>query len=512
MKDKHDNQFQLGLLANLLQSKRLGVEFIEQKKMPSTAFSKPWMQTVWGWTNDHYKKYKEWPTKDLMFQELTKLQDDENLTKDELAIVEEFIIMMLNESQLNPIYFKVEGERFLEKRLAKKILRQSLDESEETGTIEIDKVISDLGDIRRRTRSQHIRSIDPFEKTILSDVGNCVPTGIVGIDSRLPGGGHMEKRTMLCIGFTSGGKSTLLRTMELNAALSGKKVLIITLEDSASEVAEKLYGNAAGIPVTLLQRKDQRTPEILARIEESRAALKGHIRIIDPYDPDTNDVTTARATTVGDIESIIEMEGNNGFEPDIITIDYLNRIGVDDEDGMLKDEGQKLRRISELLKDRLAKKFKKPITTCAQANADGYGAAVMELVNMARGKEAAWAFDVIVTLGTAMGLDETMDKKELEKADRDLEREVQEMAYRITIDDLIKGRCPVKRVFLKLAKVRGGHVGTFPIYADFCYGRFAEPGSMIRTISGLQSVEQVVDMQMKQQIELKVEAERKRNK
>ena len=38
--------------------------------------------------------------------------------------------------------------------------------------------------------------------------------------------------------------------------------------------------------------------------------------------------------------------------------------------------------------------------------------------------------------------------------------------------------------------------GRFPLYADFCYGRFAEPGGMINTIIGPRNVDEVRDEQI----------------
>ncbi len=481
--------FERELLLHLIAQPDLGKAF-SKGKLETRDFKKPWMQSIWGAAANHYKTYNEWPSPGMLFLQVATLYDGENLKENERPLVDGFFQDIHGRTEWNPAYYRSECERFIENRRASKVYDRAC-----KGQLSVDDVITELSSIRTQTRSHHLISVDPFDKILLNEAGKIVETSISSLDFRLPGGGHMEKRTMLIIGFTSSGKSTILRTIEAGAAMRKQRVLSITLEDSATEVAEKLYANVAGIPATLLRNEKYRTPQMVQRIEQCRDILKGYIKIIDPYDPDTNSATNAKPVTPLDLELMVDRELQLGYPIDLVTIDYLNRIKIDHKDTKM-DESQALRLVSEQLKDRIAKRFKLPVITCGQASGEGFDKAILQIVDMARSKEAAWAFDVIATLGSPRKLETHFNNGQSELGDADEEEAAINEARKLTHEDLMMGRCPLKMVQCNLAKVRGGMTGRFPLYADFCYGRFAEPGGMINTIIGPRNVDEVRDEQI----------------
>jgi hypothetical protein len=488
------NEFFREFLAHIIACEKMGKAFSD--KIEKLDFKKPWMRVLWLATKELYKRNKDWPRMPAILIEIEKYYDGVNLQEVDRTLVDEFLADAFREGRdFDPAYFTIEGEQAIENQRCKTIY----DKANRGDYTSVEQVIEALQKVKRNIRTGNVTSVDPFERMFLTEIGNVVQTGITELDNRLPGGGHMTGRIMLVVGFTNNGKSTMLRTIEVAAAKLKQKVLVITLEDSVREVAEKAYANLAGIPATLLQHPKHRTPELLDKIRKFQDLVKGYYRIVDPFDPEINEGKGfTNSLCVDDIAQIVEQEKARDPEIKLVSIDYFNRIRSSDKKSTSDDESRDMRKIAEELKDKIAKRFDVAVITCAQSTGDAFNKAVLEINDTARSRESAWAFDVIGTLGSPRelnaGFNEPSNKKFMDAAQA--ENEAALAAKRVSFEDLLQGKCPLKMVTFNLAKVRGGMKGKFPIYADFCYGRFAEAHSIIETIKGPQQVDEIVSKQI----------------
>jgi replicative DNA helicase len=492
--------FQFELLAHLIAQESIGTRFAT-KLTDAQFFKKPWMRVVWGRTCDLYARLGTWPKKPAILNELESLYDETNLLPEDREDVDAFLEDAFDpQRSFDNHYFTIEAERFIEKNLARKICDRFI-----KGFIgSTEEVINELQNVQKKIRSSNIVAVDPYDDLHLIEIDSVMKTGITQLDAMLPGGGLSTKRTLFFLAFTSNGKSTMLRTMEKAAAMNREKVLTITLEDSINQVATKLKGNLAGIPISLLNNPKYRSEEMINKIKAYQTLLRGYHRIVDPFDTNTNGgMSFNSALSVEDIVRIVDYELTNGFEFKLLSIDYINRIRCDKRTGKEGDESRELRIIAEQLKDRLAKQFDIAVVTCGQARGDTSEKSVLEIADMARSKEAAWAFDTIATLGARRSLESGFNEPSNESTiDSQEEKNAAALAAAITPEDLLKGRCPMHLVTVNVPKVRDGMTGKFPIYADFCYGRFVEYGDMVQTITGPRKVSEIIkEMQNTRQLQ-----------
>jgi hypothetical protein len=490
----HDSpEFQYELLVHFVAIPDVGTRFAD-KLTDLKAIKKPWMRCLWGMCCSLNTKLGQWPRLPALIAQVTTLYDGVNLYPEDREDVEAFLSDAFSKDRyFDTVYYLIEGEHFIERTRTAAVCNKYLN-----GYIpSTDVLINELGNVRNQVRANQVRAVDPYSELILTDLGDLIPTGIRDLDLRLPGRAHSTKRTMFFLAFTNRGKSTMLRTIESHLVQNGTKTLTVTLEDSAAQVATKLYSNIAGIPASILYDPKLRTSQMLSRIREYTETLKSRHRIIDPFDKDLNRGYIARqALTVDDLDRIVDMTMEAGFEFQALSIDYLNRLRSKHKPTSRgDDESRDMRHISEELKDKIAKPYNIGIFTCGQATGDSDDKIVLEIKDMARSREAAWAFDVIATLGRPRNASQGFDEPNGSELDTSEEAEADRMADLITNEELMAGKCALKLVTFNLPKVRDGQTGKFPIYTDFCYGRFVAPSQMVQTILGPRLVEELLRIQ-----------------
>lgn len=123
------------------------------------------------------------------------------------------------------------------------------------------------------------------------------------------------------------GKSTFSAHLAKAYAFQGYKVLFFTLEDDVEMVEDRLDSSLSMIPMRRLMRKSRK---LRRRIRKALEKYRGKIKIIDGTDG---------GMTVGRIEEIWENYRNQGFNADVIIVDYDE--GIDSSEHYKGDAGER---------------------------------------------------------------------------------------------------------------------------------------------------------------------------
>ena len=107
-----------------------------------------------------------------------------------------------------------------------------------------------------------------------SDPGVTVPTGFFGLDEMLDGG-LLGGWLVILAARPSMGKTAFVGNVALNAAAGGDTCLIFSMEQNATELAERFLASLSGIDASLLKAKNQhvQTADDKARICKAQNKL-----------------------------------------------------------------------------------------------------------------------------------------------------------------------------------------------------------------------------------------------
>lgn len=165
--------------------------------------------------------------------------------------------------------------------------------------------------------SQHMglelfSEIDLFIKDLHSEEPH-IRTGWKWLDNKL-GGGFLENGRSLYVfaGETNVGKSIFLGNIATNIAMTGKTVLLISLEMSEMMYARRLSSSITSIPLSHLKSESDNLRQLITQIAEGK---KSKI-IIKEFPPST--------LTPHQLKSYVKKLIQRGIRPDAIVLDYLN--------------------------------------------------------------------------------------------------------------------------------------------------------------------------------------------
>ena len=258
-------------------------------------------------------------------------------------------------------------------------------------------IIDDLNQIRSSVNILGEKSfLDPFASLTGLMRMDVVPLGISGFDRRIICGGVPKKRAVLLLSGTSGGKTTFLTNIAVNAARLRLNSLFFTLEDPEEELATRFYACATQIPHRRLLFFDNRSDEDTNKL---KALQKEFSHFIHIYDAEKNVEQAGRTYTgfsVDDMEMVIEDFIRSGRRLDLILVDYFNLIAGD---STLSDS-DRAKDITSNLK-RLARKYNSVIVVTAQTNRSGLVKSVVGIEDMAGFFSASWGFDYVMGFGEA---------------------------------------------------------------------------------------------------------------
>ena len=219
----------------------------------------------------------------------------------------------------------------------------------------------------------------------LHEKTSVVSTGIESLDKEIGGGWHAKTLSLL-IAPSNVGKTLCKCSFAVNAFLSGKNVLYVTMEMSEEEISKRLYVNIANISMqdlAVLKKED---------FEGGYRALIGRTNRLFVKEYPT---ASANCNTLRNL--LKDLKVKQRFVPDIIFVDYVgimqpNHVATGDNTNI------KYKTITEELRG-LAVEQKVAIVSSNQTNRSGYGKAEIELTDTADSIGQVMTADVILTIG-----------------------------------------------------------------------------------------------------------------
>jgi hypothetical protein len=140
------------------------------------------------------------------------------------------------------------------------------------------------------------------------------PTGIVGVDNVLDGG--LSRGELGCwMADSKGGKSMfLLHLAAFTARASGRRVLMVLLEGSYAQTANRMDAWHARVAYKDAKRGNFEA-DVFRKLRDEYRGMKDRLVI--------REMTSAWSYTAGDIRSEMdELRGQHGWVPDMLVVDY----------------------------------------------------------------------------------------------------------------------------------------------------------------------------------------------
>lgn len=277
-----------------------------------------------GFIYDFSKAYKEIPDKETFIDKFS-----------------EFPILSVTDSEASLIDRLIEESQAYRTMPALKGMASKVNDFDTTGAIkDMQDFLTDLPKYKNRL-FKDFRDLVTYSKA--SPASKYISTSFSEIDDYLGGGIDTEDGFMLMLGGTGIGKTWTLCKMAADAYSKGKKVLMLSMELSASVISDRLISIMSRYDYDMIRQK------VFPRdvnVESDRLYISDTI-MCDTY-------------TVDKIEQMISI-----CDPDVLYIDDISYI-ESDKDTMyeqLRDVGLRLRKIS------LERKM--PILCTLQLNRDG---------------------------------------------------------------------------------------------------------------------------------------------
>lgn len=224
-----------------------------------------------------------------------------------------------------------------------------------------------------------------------------VSTGYKYLDNIMRGG-FGKGELILFIAPTSGGKSTFLVNLGVNALKEGKKVIHYTLELSENITALRYDSNIMGVPfddfieIEKIYKDEYGRDRKKLKIRDK--VLNEMVDIKDKYLLPTSKLIVkkfpSRKATVSTIRSHLFKLEMEGIRPDLIIVDYVDIMKETKEKEHHRFELQEL--CGELRS--LGEEYRTPVITCTQTNRDGYDNEMVSLKQISESYQKASEVDL----------------------------------------------------------------------------------------------------------------------
>lgn len=297
-----------------------------------------------------FAKYDEVPSKTSLLNELNTLcirtngrrvlQDYQNYVNEiyEFDFNEEYVkTEMLEFIKIQAVYAGLK-QAYMTMQDGKKVL-DIITESVNIGN----KIVFDGGyDYKKEVKSR----IDRLKKGIRTP--NQVPIGMIDLD-RVTKGGIGSGEFGVVIGQTGIGKSIFLCNVAIGSCMIGKKVFYATMESGVEPLAGRIDGQVSKYTTEEMRLKTDKLTTAIMR-------LPGELKMKE---------FPQASTTASDISNYINDLIANGFEPDIIVLDYL---GIMAAERRFKDLRHAIQNICQNIVGKIAKRFKVPVWSAHQSS------------------------------------------------------------------------------------------------------------------------------------------------
>ena len=360
----------------VLQAALIDREFFEKsfEVLKEEYFTSEAHKTIWLEIRKLFNKYNGPPSYEILKTEIAQYPEGE--LKESTINVLLDIETKVNRQEIE--YAKDKSLEFCKNQSMKGAILQSVELLKEGRFEEIQKTIEDSLKI---STEQDLGAdyFDSFKSHQQVHARACIPTGFPLLDANeVLDGGLANGELGVVMAPTGGGKSFFLVNLGYGALAAGKNVIHYSFELSETHVGNRYDSRITGIP----------TKELRNRMVEAEAQLvrfNGGQLYIKEYPP--------KVATINTIKFHMGRLLSNGFDPDLIIIDYgdlmKSRRGYDQKRFELESIFEDLRALS--------MEMKLPIWTATQSNREGFNDDVITIDKVGEAINKAMVVDFFGT-------------------------------------------------------------------------------------------------------------------
>jgi len=257
-------------------------------------------------------------------------------------------------------------------------------------TSKLERISAMLGTRQMGTRYSPFDNPRQWYEKLREGYGaNPLPTPFYRLNKKLRGGGILPTLTLL-VGPTGGGKSTLLKAIEMHACRQGKRWVNYTLDDSEGDMLERQYAHILRRPILPADILDEQRREEIGRILEERME-KEYPGCYEGYSIEPN-----RYTFKDVVRHLTQLQAHyrredliarkHGYEIADEDLGRIDGVGIDTGDQMRTEQNYKsdwlvLEKLYESAVG-VSKRFHCPVVCTVQGNQETVGASQITVRNL----------------------------------------------------------------------------------------------------------------------------------
>jgi archaellum biogenesis ATPase FlaH len=343
-------------------------------------FDVSYLQEIAGKFFDHKRKYKTFPSADVLELMVTKDQ-----------ALEQQVSLQVKEYLKRAIAIPLNGDRgyiqessldFCKKQTMKDALIKAIDKMEEMKFDDIAPIIKDALVAGAPRDLGHDYSAGFAQRATRSDAKR-ISSGWAPLDNVLNGGWERGTITTF-IAPTGAGKSHFLVNAAASAIEQGLNAVYITLEMADYKIGLRFDSYYSGIELNHVQEHAVKVEEV------AKSKAKGRLFIKE---------FPTKAATVQTIRSYLQrLQAIHNFTPDIVCVDYADLLrgarGYADKRFELEGNYEELRA--------LAQEFRLCVLTADQTNRSGLEMEVVTIGQIGESYAKATVCDLIMTVSRTM--------------------------------------------------------------------------------------------------------------
>lgn len=186
--------------------------------------------------------------------------------------------------------------------------------------------LQELNKTVARSTLTKAKFIDPFGSACpLLNSTKRVPWGVDWMDT-VTSGGAMPGETTLVLAPSGGGKTLTNVQMATTAALQGEDAMIITYEQSALSITNRIYAFAMGMSIStftgLSQEDFKNNRSLQEKYDKACSRLSGKLTIVDQMQA-AQEMAGGGSGGAAEVETIVKQAQDNGRHPRYVGVDWL---------------------------------------------------------------------------------------------------------------------------------------------------------------------------------------------
>ena len=348
----------IGFQNCVLQGVLIDRDFFEKsfETLKDEFFTSDSHKLIWTEIRKLYNKYNPPPTYETLKVEIASMPDNQ-LKEDTIEGLLD-IETKVNRQEIE--YAKDKSLEFCKNQSMKQAILVSVDLLKEGKYEEIQGVIEQS--LKINTEQDLGQDyFDSFESRRKVHTRQTIPTGFPLLDAEaVLDGGLANGELGVVMAPTGGGKSFFLVNLGFGALAAGKNVIHYSMELSETHVGNRYDSRITGIATKELRSK-------MTEAENKLARFMGGQLFIKEYPP--------KVATINTIKFHVGRLLSNGFDPDLVIIDYgdlmKSRRGYEQKRFELESIFEDLRALS--------MELKLPIWTATQSNREGFNEDVITI-------------------------------------------------------------------------------------------------------------------------------------